>query len=327
MSTASPISPSNNRSRDLWRSLDRRRWIQAALAALAFHLLIAFIPWHRLLSLTLPSPKQDRIEVATVSPEQIARMKARQQKLLLDRGQRASETAPSDARYFSDRNIRVDREQRARKTAVLPKLGSPEALTQKPESPRTSSQKEPRALQTASTPSAIPLHRLGVPLQFRARQAQAAPQANTEPEESRSASEPGGDQSIDDLNLPEGGENLLNAQQSVFYSFYSRLYQAVGPVWQSLLMQVRRAIPEGQYSTQVEVLMDREGKIIDVRFLGRSGIPEFDHAVEQAWQRLPRFPNPPRGLVKPDGYVHTGWNFTVRVDRNFFQVAPPRRVY
>lgn len=316
------LTPANEFDR-----LRRKRWIQAALLTLLAHLAWLALPWEKILRFDALPRKKEQIEVSTFSKDALDALKRRVQEprsLLLDRNQPAVKEAPDDAHYFSDRNIRVQKEQRARETAVLPKPGRP--------------QPQGRAQRRSSAPSATRpadsaelLKRLGVPLGFQNRPRPAAlpssDAATSDENPAQAGGESGGDQYIRDPSLPVGGENMLNAQESVFYSFYSRLYQAVGPVWQSLLTQIRRAVPPGQYTTQVEVLLDREGKIVQVKFAGRSGIPEFDHVVEQAWQRLPRFPNAPRGLVQGDGYIHTGWTFTVNVGQNFFQVAPPHRVY
>ncbi|MEK7690119.1 MAG: TonB C-terminal domain-containing protein, partial [Bdellovibrionota bacterium] len=140
----------------------------------------------------------------------------------------------------------------------------------------------------------------------------------------------GGDQAIMDRTLPEGSENLLKAQESVFYSFYSRLYEAIAPIWQSRIREVPRSrkIQAGEYNTVVEVVFDRQGNLIAIRHLEDSGIPEFDTAVDTAWKSVGRFPNPPKGLTNAQGRVHTGWTFSVHVGDGFqVQFLPPERNY
>jgi hypothetical protein len=70
------------------------------------------------------------------------------------------------------------------------------------------------------------------------------------------------------------------------------------------------------------------GDLVRTNQLRSSGIPEFDAAVEKAWRRVGRFPNPPRDLLGKDGFVHMGWTFTVKVGGGIgFQFMPPERNY
>ncbi len=241
-------------------------------------------------------------------------------RLLLDRSQREAAEPPVDARYFSDRNIRVEKEQRARSTQVIPKPGAGPGQDQ-----RTAARQEPpkpryRVQKLGG------LGNLGVPLLLTTPPPMKdAPQEVARAEPTRAG---GGDQETLEDRLPEGSQNLLNAQESVYYSFYARLYEAVGPLWQSRVREVpaiRRVVP-GDYVTVVDVVFDRYGNLIGVRRLQTSGIPEFDQAAESVWRRVSRFPNPPRDLLDARGEVHTGWTFTVRMTRGFqWNYLPPER--
>ncbi|MCM2279511.1 MAG: TonB C-terminal domain-containing protein [Oligoflexia bacterium] len=291
----------------------RRLWFLASLLALLLHLAIfpLKIDWLR-----LPSPPP--VEVQPIDPSRLEtirekwRKKTNPKELLLKRDSApADAVAPDDARYFSDRNRRVEKEQRARRTAILPK--SPSARAR----PRAAPERDrPRR----SLPS---VSELGLPLAL----SRPAPPARSEPDQEQSS---GADQWVRDDRVPEGGENLLNTQQSVYYSFYARLYESIGPLWQSRLnavYQSQRPSP-GEYTTVAEVILDAEGALEDVHILRSSGIEAFDRAVIESWRRISRFPNPPRGLFEADGKVHTGWNFTVQVGSGTgLQLLPPKRAY
>src|SRR5690606_9180654 len=123
-----------------------------------------------------------------------------------------AETAPEEARHASDKNRRVEREQRARRTDVVPSGGRP-----KPRSPE-------RAGEGKETKPLPKLSHLGVPY---------APAA--EPERSTRADDadrPFRDEAlVDEDQLPVGGENLLNTQESVFFGYFARMKEALGPQW------------------------------------------------------------------------------------------------
>jgi TonB family protein len=140
----------------------------------------------------------------------------------------------------------------------------------------------------------------------------------------------GGDQAILDKNLPQGSQNMLNAEESVYYSFYSRMYEAIAPVWQSRIREVAptQRVNAGDYSTVVDVVLDKEGNLITVKVIRQSGVPAFDEAVNTALQRTGHFPNPPKDLLNEAGEIHTGWTFTVSLQQGTgLNYLPPERNY
>lgn len=284
------------------------RWIVFATLALLLHALFTLLtPW-----LAPPQPRAP-VQVQTVDPsklEQIRKQWRDQKSLLLGQENKPrSDTAPKDARYQSDRNIRVEKEQRARQTSVVPRpQQAPTAQEQQKSEPRT----DPQFLK-----------RLGVPFKLGSRS--TPERANTTP---RSA-QAGGDQAIMDPRLAQGSENMLNAQESVYYSFYARLYEAIAPNWQSHVRSVasRQRPPMGDYTTVAYVVFDSHGNLLRVEIVESSGLPAIDEAVPFSWKRIGKFPNPPRDLVDAQGEVKTVWTFTLNVGPgNGLYIAPPERI-
>lgn len=315
------------------KKVRRRHWILAALMALLFHALVMLprIPgWFVGINPRSPSP---RVDIKQVDPRKLEAIRrqwsAREKQLLLDRNrsQPTAKEADPDARYMSDRNIRVEKEQRAKRSVTVPKPGAPGPSGQSMP-PEVAQAPRPRAQR--KLPS---LGNLGVPLPNAPQKrkpllAEGTDTPKTAPRQS--AGQDGGEQFIADSDLPQGSENLLNAQESIYYSFYARLYDAIGPVWQSKIRQAsrHRQLQPGDYSTQLDVVLDREGNLVAVNQVTPSGVTEFDIAADAAWKSLGRFPNPPAGLLDARGEVHTGWTFTVQVNQSFgLQSLPPERSY
>ena len=101
---------------------------------------------------------------------------------------------------------------------------------------RRKRRKAPKPAPPVKTEVALPkVGNLGVNYRFEKR---AKTETEAKVRESKLTPDPtalrggqdGGDQAIMDRTLPEGSENLLKAQESVFYSFYSRLYEAIAPI-------------------------------------------------------------------------------------------------
>jgi TonB family protein len=317
-------------------------WLLLLLLALFLHAIfftsLAHIDW------SLPKTPP-RVEVTQVDPHKLdairkewKRRDMQEKGLLLDRDKNApKQEAPDNARYMSDRNIRVQKEQRARDTTVVPKPGSPSRAEksngQSASHPQEEIHKQPPVPHSQVLPK---IGNLGVPM--------FAPHPNTAQKDQEKAdglsqdskdrtprsNEPGGNQYMDDKRVPEGSENMLNAEESVYYSFFARLYETIGPIWSSKLREIAynvHVLP-GDYTTAVDLVLDPEGNLIEVRVLQSSGIKEFDQIVDSSWRRIGKFPNPPKGLIKEDGYVHSGWNFTVQMgQQNGLSFLPPERSY
>jgi outer membrane biosynthesis protein TonB len=308
-----PTTPTASDDPASWRV-----WGVIVALTLLWHLVWLRLP--RDWAAPLPPP---RIEVQQVDPAKLDAIRRqwkrdREKQLLLNKDKSApkEKEAPEDARYMSDRNIRVEREQRAKDTNVIPRPGSRQQA--QPESPPDGADKPSSSVRRGR------LGNLGVPLRL-----DAPPTPKSRPRAAPAVPD-GGDQALLDKNLPEGSENLLNAQESVYYSFYARLYETIGPIWQSRVREVptMRRVRPGEYSTVVDVVFDRDGNLLEIRRIQSSGVLEFDQAVDLSWRKIGRFPNPPHGLLDDSGKVHTGWTFTVTVGAGFnLDYLPPERNY
>jgi hypothetical protein len=211
---------------------------------------------------------------------------------LSNRTSKSDDPPPPDARYFSDRNQRVTKETRARNggLADLSRLQSP-SLQESLKAPGKSASSTPRP------PFARGLR--------------------------------GEAQRLDDERLAEGAENLLNTVQSLHYSFYSRMYGSLAPVWQSLVRNsiFNRALSPGDYTVVADLVLDEKGNLIGVEFRERSPIEKLNEVVVASARKVGKFPNPPRELISETRQVRTLWSFTVNVDENsLLRLAPPRRI-
>jgi TonB family protein len=303
-------------------------WLTVAVLVLLGHLLFSLmdIDWKT------PAPPMP-VEINQVDPQKLAQIrkewsKKNQQSILIDKDKnRPADAKPKDAKYFSDKNIKVDKEQIARDKNVLPKPGTPGPQAKA----QTKSKPAAPKVQAAPKMDSLPdLSKLGVP--FPTPKPKPPEEQTDAPfqQENQRAADDAGDQNVDRRDLPQGSENMLNAEESVYYSFYSRMYEAIAPVWQSKVREVtptQRILP-GDYTTVVDVVMDAEGNLTQVRQIQSSGVAVLDEAVETSWKKIGHFPNPPKDLLNPQGEVHTGWTFTVQLQQGAgMEYLPPARVY
>ncbi len=109
-----------------------------------------------------------------------------------------------------------------------------------------------------------------------------------------------------------GNVTALNTDQHRFYSFNQRLLSRFIPLWGS---KVRKAVYQWikendppatskTWVTNVEIIMDPKGEIIDVQPFRLSGLWSIDSASIDSFKGIKNVPNPPREMVDENGYIH-----------------------
>ncbi len=75
---------------------------------------------------------------------------------------------------------------------------------------------------------------------------------------------------------------------------------------------------ERTFTTEVEVLLDDEGKYLKTMIYRSSGIPALDQAVVQSFEKSAPFVNPPREMVRDDGLIHLNYAFRVYFSPHYY---------
>ena len=194
--------------------------------------------------------------------------------------------APEDEAFLGERNQRVDRQR------VSPKGGL-----------RAGS----RARQGATEPRPVDLSNFGVPI--------------LPPSRERQESIPG-DSGVREYvsGVKDGAETLLSTREFVFYGYFERIRGRLDHAWEPILRDHllrhyrsgRRLASEMDHRTEIMVVLDPNGKIVQVEVIGESGTQSLDTAAVEAFNRAGPFPNPPRGLVGSDGRVRIKWEFILK---------------
>lgn len=323
---AAPFAPETT-STEWTLSRNAKIWMIVLFLTLLLHLLILSLPRRYFFAFN-PFQKMKPIALNTVNPETLEQIRSQwKQRMLINKNQQLSKTTPTpkDARYFSDRNIRVEKEQRAadRLSKNLPEknTGNPDAAPMQPQAIPMPDQVFPPA----------DLKKLGVPL-LQGRQKSPPRPKTSSPSQNQMASNSapyGGHQWIDEKDLPQGAETMLNAAESVYYSYFLRVAEAIEPPWRSTVTStsLNRYVPEGEYVTVVDLVFDDGGNYLYTQYLKESGIQEYDTIIEQVMRKLQRLPNPPRELLDSTNRVHFPVKFTVQRNQQApITVGPPRLI-
>lgn len=126
-------------------------------------------------------------------------------------------------------------------------------------------------------------------------------------------------------DVNEGAITSLNTERFIYYSFFQRIDQRISSLWSNNLRnyQARWSNEDanklgGQsWLTQIEVVLDKEGHYLRTIIYRSSGVDPIDQAPIEAFATAALFPNPPKGMIKPDGTVRLRYSFR-------FDVASPR---
>lgn len=131
-----------------------------------------------------------------------------------------------------------------------------------------------------------------------------------------------GDPSQTDDYMPDvnkGMQTLLSTREFVYYSYYSRIKEALRQHWEPtvrekvkiIYRQGRSIASVNDRVTQVLVTLSPTGELIKVEVLTHSGVEDLDAAAMEAFKDAAPFPNPPKGMVEADGTIKIRWDFVL----------------
>lgn len=120
-------------------------------------------------------------------------------------------------------------------------------------------------------------------------------------------------------NVASGERTILSTREFRYFSYYNRIKELLRQYWKpSVEREVAkmwgkgRMLRESELITRVLVLLDKTGHIQKISKIGHSGIEEIDDMAVQAFEKAAPFPNPPNGLMDPDGFVRINWDFILQ---------------
>ena len=118
-------------------------------------------------------------------------------------------------------------------------------------------------------------------------------------------------------DVDQGMETLLSTKEFVYYSFYARIRRQLNQHWGGKVREkLSKIFKEGRTIastddkvTKVLITLNRAGQLVKVQVLNDSGIRDLDEAAIEAFKEAAPFPNPPEGIVEPDGTIKIRWDF------------------
>lgn len=282
-----------------------RKLIKPSVLFIALSLLIHLGFWAGVYQINANSDQRpERIEVSFVNPDQLDAKKAPKQ--IVDQKHQINNEIDKNAKYLSAFNQKVLHETRADQAGQFrntPAGGSnPHAKTEGKQAGR-----RPRHhLRKGELPALKDLSPKFAPNEGEALQALTAHRR--------------GAQTDDYLkNVNKGLQTLLSTREFVYYAYYSRIRTQIRQYWEPyvkekvklILKQGRNIASANDRVTRVLVTLDKNGALIKVQVLTRSGVHDLDDAAVQAFKSAAPFPNPPKGMVEKDGTIKIRWDFVL----------------
>lgn len=120
-------------------------------------------------------------------------------------------------------------------------------------------------------------------------------------------------------DIPLGDFTKLNTDEYKYFGFYQRIRRQLEQYWGSTLKEKTSAIyksgrkiaKEDDFITNLEIYLDPDGKIQQIKVMTSSGVRELDDAAIESFNKAGPFPNPPKELVS-SGFAKIKWGFVVR---------------
>ncbi len=119
--------------------------------------------------------------------------------------------------------------------------------------------------------------------------------------------------------LDPGLETMLSTKEFKYYTFFTRVRKQLNQHWtpkirskvDQIYKQGRRIASTDDMITNCLVTLDHNGRLLRIQIIGVSGVRELDEAATEAFRAAAPFPNPPKGMVDPDGTIKIQWRFVL----------------
>lgn len=278
----------------------------ALLLSLLLHFMIFFgLYWVR------PHVRKsnEAVEITLVAPPktQPKQQEIDRSKQIVDQSEKSvnDEIAP-DAKYLSRHNQHIVHESKAAQHGIFknsdngvpsPQQNAKTAMVQK--------QSQAKKMRTHGA-GALPTLKDLMPNYDWSTQTMASKQGN-------------GPSQTDDFlkDTPTGAETLLNTREFIYFTYYERIKNKLRQYWEPkikekishLLAQGRSIASSNDRVTKMIIILDAKGTLIGVQIISESGVRDLDDAAVEAFRAAAPFPNPPAGIVDPDGTIKIRWDF------------------
>lgn len=287
-----------------------RRLAKYIVISLCFHLILVGT-----LTLTSylnpPDFKTNTVEIEFLSPQpeivqqkKIKPIEPDTQQIVDQENEPLNNEVPENTKYLSQHSQTVKKESISKNRGEFKNVKNKPALHPKSQ-----------GLISAAPKSFDPL--MEMDKQFKEKQLQ---HISKNPEDRPNAKPNGGEvsQSQDYVkNVDQGVETLLNTKEFRYYTYFNRIRRQLSQYWEpkvrekvaTMFRQGRSIASENDKITKLLIILSPAGQLVKVQVISDSGVKDLDDAAIEAFRMAAPFPNPPKGIIDPDGTVKIRWDF------------------
>ncbi|MBL7543062.1 MAG: TonB family protein [Bdellovibrionaceae bacterium] len=118
-------------------------------------------------------------------------------------------------------------------------------------------------------------------------------------------------------NTALGVETILSTKEFKYYTYFNRIRKQLSEHWEpkvrdkltKMFRQGRTIASNQDRTTKLLIILDQKGVLVNVQLVSDSGVKDLDEAAMESFRSAAPFPNPPKGIVDPDGTVKIRWDF------------------
>lgn len=116
-----------------------------------------------------------------------------------------------------------------------------------------------------------------------------------------------------------GVETILSTKEFKYYTYFNRIRRQLSQHWEpkvrdkltKMFRQGRTIASDQDRTTKLLIILDQKGVLVKVQLVSDSGVKDLDEAAIESFRSAAPFPNPPKGIVDPDGTVKIRWDFVL----------------
>ncbi len=118
-------------------------------------------------------------------------------------------------------------------------------------------------------------------------------------------------------NTDIGVETILSTKEFKYYTYFNRIRKQLSEHWEpkvrdkltKMFRQGRTIASNQDRTTKLLIILNTQGVLVKVQLVSDSGVKDLDEAAIESFRSAAPFPNPPKGIVDPDGTVKIRWDF------------------
>ncbi len=119
----------------------------------------------------------------------------------------------------------------------------------------------------------------------------------------------------------KGLVTLVNSKAFKYYAYCKRIKDKIQTLWEPQIKskvmkhfgknRFAASVDEEEHTTKAIIILDAQGILESVQVIGSSGLEDMDESAVEAFRAASPFPNPPLGIIDPDGKIRIRWDFVL----------------